>query len=110
VRSLKTDFLYRDELETFQRNENFHLHTAFSREEVNSQGGRMYVQHKLYEERKQLLKLLLEPNTYFYVCGLRGMESGILEAMEEAAVDLNLNWPELLAALKAAHRWHIEVY
>jgi ferredoxin--NADP+ reductase len=106
----QNDFLYKDELNAFEENENFHLHTAFSREELNNEGGRMYVQHKLYENREELLKLLLEPNTYFYVCGLRGMEDGILEAMKQAAIDSDIDWNVLLASLKSEHRWHIEVY
>jgi ferredoxin--NADP+ reductase len=106
----RQDYLYEKEMNMFNMFETFYLHTAFSREQQNPDGGRMYVQHRLYEQRDIILKLLMQGNTTFYVCGLRGMETGILEVMQQAALDLNVDWDALLATLKREHRWHIEVY
>jgi ferredoxin--NADP+ reductase len=86
------------------------LHTAFSREQQNAQGQRLYVQHLLFENRHTIFKLLQEPHTYFYICGLRGMEDGILSSLEQAGQEQGVDWFGLYEQLKAEKRWHIEVY
>ena len=45
-----------------------------------------------------------------YLCGLKGMEPGIDEAMTKAAEEKGLNWSELRPQLKKAGRWHVETY
>lgn len=70
----------------------------------------MYIQNRVYEHRAALLNLLQQPNTVLYMCGLRGMETGIIEVMEKAAQDHGVVWADLLAQLKAEKRWRIEVY
>jgi ferredoxin--NADP+ reductase len=106
----RSDYLYADELKSFSQHDNYHLVTAFSREEQTPDGRKMYVQDRLYEHRQVLFDLLLQPNTYFYICGLRGMEKGILEALNTAATERGLSWDELFAKLNAEKRWRIEVY
>lgn len=60
-----TDFLYRDELETFQRTGLLtHLHTAFSRDGDE----KFYVQHCMREHAAELWAWL-EDGAHFYVCG-----------------------------------------
>lgn len=104
------DYLYQDELARWSAHDSFHLVTAFSREEQNKEGGRMYVQHRLQEQAETLFNLLKDPKTYIFMCGLRGMEPGVMEGLEKAAVAEGINWQEFLAGLKADHRWHVEVY
>jgi ferredoxin--NADP+ reductase len=107
----RKDFLYESELQTLQaRHPQFNLVTAFSREEQTAAGQRMYVQHRIQEHAVTLLKQLQQPNAYFYICGLKGMETGILEAFEQAATANGLVWDDLLARMKAEKRWHVEVY
>ncbi len=106
----RTDFLYASELEGYQQSPNYHLVTAFSREEKTSDGRKMYVQDRLYEHRDAIFKLLQDPKTYLYICGLRGMEKGILEGLEAAATAQGQNWGDLYNQLKAEKRWRIEVY
>ena len=74
--------------------------TAFSREEKNAEGGRLYVQHRLLEYGETLSPLLTQPNTFFYICGWRGMEAGILEALEIIAKRQRVDWPTLFERLK----------
>jgi ferredoxin--NADP+ reductase len=106
-----SDYLYEEELKGFQAtHQSFHLHTAFSREQQNAQGQRLYVQHLLFENRHTIFKLLQEPHTYFYICGLRGMEDGILSSLEQAGQEQGVDWFGLYEQLKAEKRWHIEVY
>ena len=70
----------------------------------------MYVQHRLAEHADRLFTLLEDPNTYLYICGLRGMETGILETFQKVAASKNINWDEFHKKLKDQHRWHVEVY
>lgn len=108
----RKDFLYADELSHWCSNhsESCNLVTAFSREEQTPEGKRMYVQDRLFEHRKTIFDLLCQPNTYFYICGLRGMEDGIFEALNRAATEQGQDWATLLEKLKAEKRWHVEVY
>lgn len=106
-----SDFLYQEWLESLAANEEtFHLHTAFSREEQTESGERMYVQHRIFEHRHELFRLLQDEHTVFYMCGLRGMEEGIYHAFEVAAQECGLNWNGMYNDLKSHHRWHVEVY
>ena len=57
-----------------------------------------------------LFEMLKKPETYLYICGLRGMESGILEGFEEIASRQGIDWNEFFGTLKAEKRWHVEVY
>jgi ferredoxin--NADP+ reductase len=104
------DFLYQEELKVYQQQPDFQLTTAFSREEKTAEGQRMYVQHRIAEHAAAVFELLKAPNTYLYICGLKGMEVGILEALEQAAEAVGQSWPELLSTLKAEKRWLLEVY
>jgi ferredoxin--NADP+ reductase len=104
------DYLYKEEMESFQARSHGHIFTAFSREQKNPEGGRMYVQHAILAQAEAILELLQKPNTYFYMCGLRGMETGIQEALSHIALKDNIDWPALQATLKAEKRWHVEVY
>ena len=61
----ETDFLYREELETFHKEGTLHrLETAFSRDQAE----KVYVQHRMLEQAKELYNWL-EEGAYFYVCG-----------------------------------------
>jgi benzoyl-CoA 2,3-dioxygenase component A len=54
--------------------------------------------------------MLSDENCYIYVCGLKGMESGVVEAFRDVArqhgFDFDALWPKLLAS----NRIHIETY
>lgn len=106
----RKDYLYESELEEYSQNGTCHVVTAFSREEKNAEGGRMYVQHRLVEHGETLFELLKRPETYLYICGLRGMEAGILEGFQEVAARQGIDWNEFFDTLKSEKRWHVEVY
>ncbi|MBX2860351.1 MAG: hypothetical protein KTR14_03895 [Vampirovibrio sp.] len=106
----RKDFLYEEEYEKYQGVDGFNLVTAFSREEQNAEGNRMYVQHRLQEKAETIFNLLKDSKTYFFMCGLRGMEPGILEGMQKAAESQGINWEDFFAQLKEEKRWHVEVY
>ena len=90
--------------------DNFRYTKAISREEQNPKGGRMYIQDRVSEHAEEIFAMIEDPKTHVYMCGLRGMEPGIDEAMSAAAEAKGLDWSELRPKLKKAHRWHVETY
>ena len=106
------NLLYDDDFNHYasQFPENFRYTKAISREQQNANGGRMYIQDRVSENAEEIFSWIENPKTHVYMCGLRGMEPGIDEAMTAAAAAKNLNWAELRPQLKKADRWHVETY
>ena len=104
--------LYKQELEELQQKypDNFRLTYAISREQKNAQGGRMYIQDRVAEHADELWQLIQQENTHAYICGLKGMEGGIDEALSAAAAKQGVNWTEYQKEIKKAGRWHVETY
>ncbi len=71
---------------------------------------RRYVQDAMRERAADVGALLDDPNTFVYVCGLRGMEDGVLDALRHAAQARGLDWDGLHARLKQDGRLHLETY
>ena len=57
-----------------------------------------------------LAALLADGNAYFYVCGLKSMEEGVLMALRDVAQQAGLNWDALATALTTEGRLHLETY
>lgn len=106
------NILYKEELEEMQEKypDNFELTYAISREQKNSEGGRMYIQHRVAENAERLWEMVQKDNTYVYICGLKGMEDGIDDAMAAEASKSGVEWSEYRRTLKKAHRWNVETY
>lgn len=104
------NILYKEELEEIQQKypENFRVTYAISREQKNAEGGKMYIQHRVAEHADELWSLVQQDKTHVYICGLKGMEDGIDEAMTGAAEKAGVNWKEYQRSIK--HRWHVETY
>jgi benzoyl-CoA oxygenase/reductase BoxA protein len=71
---------------------------------------RRYVQDLMSERAADIGALLADDETYIYVCGLKGMEDGVLEALARAAASAGLAWDALWARLKSEGRLHLETY
>ena len=69
-----------------------------------------YVQDAMRERAADIGALLQDANTYFYVCGLRSMEEGVVLALRDAAQQAGLSWDTVGAALKKEGRLHLETY
>ena len=69
-----------------------------------------YVQDLMRERAADLALLLADPNTYFYVCGLKSMEDGVVLALRDVAQQAGLSWDTVGAALKSEGRLHLETY
>jgi ferredoxin--NADP+ reductase len=106
------NILYKEELEELQKQypDNFRLTYAISREQKNAEGGKMYIQHRVAEHADELWELMQKPNTHTYMCGLKGMEDGIDEALSAAAAKKGVDWNEFRKQMKKEHRWHVETY
>ena len=106
------NLLYEDEFQEYLNNypDHFRYTKAISREQKNSEGGRMYIQHRVAEHADEIFDLISDERTHVYMCGLRGMEPGIDDAMAAAATARGLDWGSLRPQLKKAGRWHVETY
>ncbi|RDU97970.1 benzoyl-CoA 2,3-epoxidase subunit BoxA [Trinickia dinghuensis] len=69
-----------------------------------------YVQDAMRERSADVAQLLKDEHTYVYVCGLRGMEDGVLQALQEIAEGSGIGWPGLWERLKREGRLHLETY
>jgi benzoyl-CoA 2,3-dioxygenase component A len=69
-----------------------------------------YVQDAMRDRAADLAALLQDPNAFFYVCGLKAMEEGVVMALRDIAVGAGLRWDEVGTALKRAGRLHLETY
>ncbi|MDT4828642.1 Benzoyl-CoA oxygenase component A [compost metagenome] len=69
-----------------------------------------YVQDLMRERAADLAALLASADTYFYVCGLKSMEEGVVLALRDVAQQAGLNWESLAEGLKRDGRLHLETY
>ena len=83
------------------------INLAFSR---TPNEPKKYVQDVMKERAKDVLTLLKNPNTYIYVCGLKAMETGVIQALETIVQADGLNWNEFGNQLKLEGRLHLETY
>ena len=83
------------------------INLAFSR---TPGAPKRYVQDLIRERSADLGGLLKDSNTYFFVCGLKSMEEGVVLALRDVAQGAGLSWNTLGSALKAEGRLHLETY
>jgi benzoyl-CoA 2,3-dioxygenase component A len=69
-----------------------------------------YVQDAMRERAADLAALLADPNAYFYVCGLKAMEEGVVLALRDVAQQAGLDWDAVGMAMKREGRLHLETY
>lgn len=69
-----------------------------------------YVQDAMRDRAADLAALLQDPNAYFFVCGLKAMEEGVVLALRDIAAGAGLDWDTVGAALKREGRLHLETY
>lgn len=95
------DYLYRPEIEAFQRSEVLtRLSTAFSRDD----GARTYVQARLEEETSEL-KQWLDRGAHVYICGDASQMAPAVQAVLDAALG-----GSGCTTLREQGRLHLDVY
>ena len=83
------------------------IHFAFSR---TPGAPKRYVQDAMRDASTELAALLQDPQTHFYVCGLKSMEEGVLQALHDIAVGAGLDWTSVAERLKQEGRLQLETY
>jgi benzoyl-CoA 2,3-dioxygenase component A len=83
------------------------INFAFSRTPGQA---KRYVQDAMRERAADLATLLADPNSYFYVCGLKSMEEGVLRALHDVAQQAGMSWDALRQDLRRQGRLHLETY
>jgi len=83
------------------------INLAFSR--VPDQP-RQYVQDLIRARGEEVVRLLRDDNTYLYLCGLKGMETGVDEAFSDICSHRGLDWKTRQAELLQQGRYHVETY
>ncbi|MDE2095274.1 MAG: benzoyl-CoA 2,3-epoxidase subunit BoxA [Burkholderiales bacterium] len=71
---------------------------------------RHYVQDAMRARAADLVLLLKDPNTFWYVCGLKAMEEGVVLALYDIAQGAGLDWRSVGTTLKCEGRLHLETY
>jgi benzoyl-CoA 2,3-dioxygenase component A len=71
---------------------------------------RTYVQDRIRSEGAAVTALLDDVHTHIYICGLRGMESGVDEAFADICRHAAIDWAALKAAMRESGRYHVETY
>jgi benzoyl-CoA 2,3-epoxidase subunit A len=80
---------------------------AFSRIEKQP---KKYVQDAMRDRAADLAPLISDSNTFFYVCGLKAMEDGVIQALRDIAQGAGQSWESAAAAMKREGRLHLETY
>jgi NAD(P)H-flavin reductase len=76
------DFLYKNEWPAYEAelDGKFTMRTAFSREMTKPDGGKVYVQDQLWDEKDKIAQLILDKRAYVYICGDAHSMSKAVEA------------------------------
>ena len=53
---------------------------------------------------------LKHEKTHIYICGLKGMEAGVDEALSDICRGSGMDWAELRSGMRAQGRYHVETY
>ncbi len=69
-----------------------------------------YVQDRMRSESAVVTELLLDSNTYVYICGLKEMEAGVEAALHDIASDAGRDWHGLRTVMREEGRFHVETY
>ncbi|HEY1781468.1 MAG TPA: benzoyl-CoA 2,3-epoxidase subunit BoxA [Roseiarcus sp.] len=69
-----------------------------------------YVQDVMRERAADLAPLIADPQAYFYVCGLKAMEKGVVLALRDIAINAGLDWETIGPSLQQHGRLHLETY
>ena len=82
-------------------------HFAFSRVEGKPKN---YVQDELRRASVLVGQAMDDPQTYIYICGMKAMEEGVENALNEIASNANLDWNALKDEMRKSGRYHVETY
>ena len=82
-------------------------HLVFSR---ISGADKEYVQDRMRVEAGTLATLLNSAATHIFICGLKGMENGVDEALSDICRKNGMDWSKLKPEMRGQGRFHVETY
>lgn len=121
----RTDLIYPDYfMEMEKKYDNFHYIAKISREARRPDGSKYYVQTAIEDEADILDPIFKQENTLIYICGIKGMESGIYKGLAKKGysdylllkgdyVDMDpdeWDWEDMRRNVKPGDRTFEEVY
>ncbi|SMO53111.1 hypothetical protein [Gracilimonas mengyeensis] len=121
----RTDLIYPDYFREMEaKHENFQYITCVSREDRRADGSKKYVQTSIEDCQDQLNPIFEQENTLIYICGLKGMETGIYQNLARGGFKEYLvikgdfaklhpddwDWEEMRRNVKPGARTFEEVY
>ncbi|WP_256354294.1 benzoyl-CoA 2,3-epoxidase subunit BoxA [Variovorax sp. dw_308] len=68
------------------------------------------VQQRIRASAALVSALLRDDLTHLYICGLKGMEQGVEQALAEVCGTAGLDWIRVRDRMRAAGRYHVETY
>lgn len=69
-----------------------------------------YVQDRMRAEAERIGSLIAAEETHIFICGLKGMEAGVDEALADICRSCGLDWSEVKPAMRTSGRYHVETY
>jgi benzoyl-CoA 2,3-dioxygenase component A len=69
-----------------------------------------YVQDRMRASPEPIAALLRRQHGHVFICGLKGMEQGVDEALGSICRDNGLDWGALKPQMRASGRYHVETY
>ncbi|MEX0844704.1 MAG: hypothetical protein WD022_05460 [Balneolaceae bacterium] len=121
----RTDLIYADLFSKMDKeNDNFTYIPCISREDRRPDGSKYYVQSSIEDHQEKLHPILEQENTLIYLCGLKGMETGIYQNLAKNGFKEYLvikgdfaeqhpddwDWEEMKRNVKPGPRTFEEVY
>jgi len=83
------------------------LNFAFSRQPGEP---KRYVQDVVREAHAQVAALLADNRTHLYLCGLKGMENGVFDALRDVCARHGFDWITVRTRMQGESRLHVETY
>ncbi len=69
-----------------------------------------YVQDRMVTRAEEVSALLADEKTHVYICGLRGMETGVDESFASICRQASLDWEAIKPRMREEGRYHVETY
>jgi benzoyl-CoA 2,3-dioxygenase component A len=67
-----------------------------------------YVQDRMRKNAEEIIELLKSETLHIYMCGLKGLETGVV--LSEIAAAQGMDWKAVRETLRASGRFHVETY
>lgn len=91
----------------FYTEESLNAFHALSRHDPQK---KVYVQHRLDENRESIWKIIKSGHFCLYICGLKGMQEGIDGIFRQWAASESIDWDQMKKNFISQGKWNVEIY